>query len=303
MVVKESLIESPRVRRHWARKLESCCCAGLKHLLGLAGFALLLIASTPAEACRCRQLGIIEYFTAAELVAEARVVDVSDTRLDGGIETRRYRVETIQVFKGQPVAQIHSHASSATCGVDFTPGQLLWLFAQSGPGTGAASGTALWMNTCSGARPGSAGFIDAEASQVADTLTELARRAGATADEQTPRNRPSTELRFLRRISRDRIDAHARLALQRDAVVSPDGVSRAVVIGPTPNPRPPHFLRLVVENANLDVLEFQVYGRWQLESLAWISDKLLLVVVAGPDAVTGEWVLDTREAELIYSLE
>lgn len=294
------MIESPRVRRHWARKLESCCCTGLKHLLGLAGFALLLIASTPAEACRCRQLGIIEYFTAAELVAEARVVDVSDTRLDGGIETRRYRVETIQVFKGQPVAQIHSYASSATCGVDFAPGQRLWLFADDGPGTEATSGTALWMNTCNGTRPASAGFIDAEASQVADTLTWLARRAGATAEEQKPRNRPSTELR---RISRHRIDAHARLALQRDAVVSPDGVSRAVVIGPTPNQRPPYVLRLVVENANLDVLELQVHGRWQLKSLVWISDKLLLVVVSDSDAVTREWVLDTREAKLIYPLE
>jgi len=142
---------------------------------------MMLLAVGPAEACRCRQQGVIEYFVAADVVAEARVAEVADVSLDGEMQVRRYRVDTLQVFKGRSVEIIHSYASSATCGVDFVPGQRLWLFADDGPAAPGASGTVLWMNSCNGTRPASEGFIDTEAEQVADTMAWLARRAVETA--------------------------------------------------------------------------------------------------------------------------
>jgi len=264
---------------------------GAERLGQLIGFALAILVADPAAACRCRELPLDDYLANAQRVAEARVTAVSDHQFDGEIHTRRYRVEIVRLFKGGPFTEIYSYASSATCGVNFASGERLWLFADEAPDN---SGPMLWMNSCNGTRPASAGFVGVSADKVGKVLASR----GDETDNETAA--PSDLSPHIRAIDPMRLDAQARLAVQRDAIVSADGTSRAAVIEPNSRSRPPHELRLLVEYNFSKLLEFRLHGLWSLEALEWINDKLVFFAATAPDGTLDEWVLDIESASVVF---
>ena len=258
--------------------------------------ALLLIVSSSAEACRCRERTLADYFAAADRVAEVRVIEVVEFEMDGGSPALRYRVDTIRSYKGQPFSAFHSAASSASCGVGVATGQRIWLFASADEGAPPDAAHVPWADTCNGTRSALAGFVDIDAEVASAALHDLPERLDPTAALPQATGWDSPELRQL---PREQIDAAAREVLQQQSLRSPDGAARAVLIEPNLTARPPYSLRVLVDLAVPNLIEFRLHGQWQAQSLMWINDKLLYVAVSGPDAAVHEWVLDVDRIGLI----
>jgi len=249
---------------------------------------LLLLAADPTQACRCRELSLAEYFDGAERVAEARVVRV--IALEDELDTRRYRVEIIRRFKGPVFDEVLSLASSAGCGIGFSPNQRVWLFAEQGSEPRLGATPALWTTTCNGTRPATAGFTGIEAARVGGALAALSDHLDATS---VKRDRDSEPRPAIRNLQRDQIDHSDRLALQRQATVAPNDAARAVVIGP------PSRLRVLIDRETPEMLEFRPPGRWQPRTLEWLNDKLLAIGGTEPGSGARFWVLDIRNS-VIY---
>lgn len=127
---------------------------------------LAVIVSAPALACRCQQIGLDEYFTNAEVVALAAVESV--TRPDSSDTAWVIGVRIIELFKGEPVTQVITAASSAACGMNLVSDNEIWLFARRIDASGLPE-----INTCNGSRLFSSGYIGLEQDQVLARLREM----------------------------------------------------------------------------------------------------------------------------------
>ncbi|HMB53929.1 MAG TPA: hypothetical protein VKU40_11470, partial [Thermoanaerobaculia bacterium] len=121
-------------------------------VLALAAAVVTLLGAPAAEACRCAQRSLDDYFAAAEIVLVGEVTWVEARAIDG-VETRVVEVEPRfrqgQPFKGGLVGvALATPTGSARCGVAVEAGETYLIFAsRAAPGDGIA-----WFDSCGGSR-------------------------------------------------------------------------------------------------------------------------------------------------------
>lgn len=127
----------------------------------LAG-SLLVLAPTTAHACSCVSDSVTAHLKDADVVVLGKIQ--SRDELGNPLRLVRssgdevvYRVDVDHVFKGVsgPVAQIHSVASGASCGLEVEVGEDYVVFADARDTRGANKGE-LWASLCGGTIPVSA---------------------------------------------------------------------------------------------------------------------------------------------------
>ncbi len=276
--------------------------------LVLSALAMLLVVSGPAQACRCRELALPDYFARADRVAEARIVAVAEaTRVDG-TEIRRFTLALLQQFKGETFEQVLSYASTASCGVVGQAGDQLWVFAIQ---QAASSGADLWIDSCGGTRRAETGFPGIAAAQTAHALRLLAARASVLEPDSIDSNgaqgidgaaaaNVSALSARLRSVHRDQIEAPWKDALQRAAVLAPNGRGRAAVLVPDPVARPPHRTHILIDHQSSEVLALVVHGSWSAEALQWINDNWLYVRLRRADGHAAGWIIDAEQGRILW---
>src|SRR6056297_122009 len=199
----------------------------------------LSIVSAPADACRCAQRSLAEYFEGATEVMTARLIGARENDADPAWLDLRFEVVAPAWKSSRTLAvgtQINysTASSSASCGLSPEAGAVYVLFAYSSAETPEAE---LYVDTCSGSRvllptDGRApeGFQDVPARLVPQQLNALAglavlgKIAAAQPDPTEPDNRTLVGLLDVSGFSHA---GHARLLerAERDAelIAQPDG--------------------------------------------------------------------------------
>ncbi|GAA1389735.1 hypothetical protein [Luteococcus peritonei] len=106
------------------------------------GGGVLAGGSPPACACSCPEFSTRQKVERADLVARARVVEVTEPAAVDSGATRTYRLELERLYQGSsPVAtQVTSSAQGASCGLEgISPGDDIVLFATGSEGDWKAS--------------------------------------------------------------------------------------------------------------------------------------------------------------------
>jgi hypothetical protein len=127
-------------------------------LLVLLTGSLLVLNPTAAHACSCASESVAAHLSGADVVVRGTIQ--SRDELGNPLRLIRssgdevvYRVAVDEVFKGVsgPVAQIHSVASGASCGIEVEVGEEYLVFADMRQSRGTSGGE-LWAKLCGGTR-------------------------------------------------------------------------------------------------------------------------------------------------------
>lgn len=267
---------------------------------------LLAAVSWPAraDACRCAQQSLGEYYRNADIVFLAEIVSVVTGASEEDVpEFRSARPRIVEAFKGtNGIEYVRTATSTAACGIDIKSGGRYWIFAQRRVGEPAA-----WIDSCNGSRSAGADFTDVDASQVASRLRALAATETAApvpftnpACWDAPRRyhtgAPPAEM--AQKITLERTDRKRR---DVSAVTSPNGAYAFEVENPTSIQRPPRVATVTVDVERDHRLALRLHGVAEAVQPEWINEKLVFVRAAWSPSAFVDLILDVEAEELIYS--